>query len=449
MVFIGGIAPVLFECGKWFLSFEAVQMGDVITLYDIISRHDFQIGTTLTIRIPKEDVDNRALLAISTDQPDFILPFHHRVIDRSIEFIFHAGNRGKLMHLSGERTPDEYANLLSGILKPILDCQDRLLNLYSFVFQFEYLYCDLNGNAVTFLYIPSKQACSDYYAFKKMVSDVTKQNHVTDIELNNRVLWAIQDFNPNELMQIVNKARSDGMASDSQQSTPMSAPALTLIKAPPLPHSNPVRIESSLSTVGTETPLSDKLIDSSKNGKKNKKRKEKWSFGKKIALLHGVVQDTIVTPNQTEPVHDISATSDNIPSDGSSKSLSNNDDDLTRAAVHNNDTPMFRYVGDVRELSMDIGIKIGDGDAFTIGRVDSTLGVKQSDFEFDNNFRTVSRRHAAVEKINHEYYVIDLGSTTGTYLNGRKVPPNTPFLLENGCHVIFGYSGVHYVWEGI
>jgi len=47
------------------------------------------------------------------------------------------------------------------------------------------------------------RACSDYNDLKNMVTEVAKQNHVTDIDLENKVVWAVQDFNPIEFLQML------------------------------------------------------------------------------------------------------------------------------------------------------------------------------------------------------------------------------------------------------
>jgi pSer/pThr/pTyr-binding forkhead associated (FHA) protein len=41
-----------------------------------------------------------------------------------------------------------------------------------------------------------------------------------------------------------------------------------------------------------------------------------------------------------------------------------------------------------------------------------------------------SRRHAVIQKIKNEYFLEDLGSTNGTFLNGQPVPPGKYLKLE-------------------
>ena len=83
----------------------------------------------------------------------------------------------------------------------------------------------------------------------------------------------------------------------------------------------------------------------------------------------------------------------------------------------------------------------------TIGRFDITLGVKQSDFEFSKDKKNISRRHAVFERSDDGYTLTDLGSKSGTWVNGRRLPAHEPQQLEQGCHVVFGNSEASYIFE--
>ena len=106
----------------------------------------------------------------------------------------------------------------------------------------------------------------------------------------------------------------------------------------------------------------------------------------------------------------------------------------------------LRFIGNI-SLPQIIDIRIEVGGIFTVGRFDTAIGRQQSSFEFDKNTKAVSRRHAAIERQQEGYSIIDLSSSAGTFLNGQKLPPNTPCELEPGSHVSFGNAGVDYVWE--
>jgi len=110
------------------------------------------------------------------------------------------------------------------------------------------------------------------------------------------------------------------------------------------------------------------------------------------------------------------------------------------------DGPGLRYVGHA-QMPPSIRILISEGEMFTIGRFDASVGRKQSCFEFDKRTKAVSRRHAVIERDIEGYKIVDLSSSAGTFVNDKKLPPNTPHGLETGCRISFGNSGADYVWE--
>ena len=71
----------------------------------------------------------------------------------------------------------------------------------------------------------------------------------------------------------------------------------------------------------------------------------------------------------------------------------------------------------------------------TIGRQTDQNNV---DINFDAPF--VSRKHGEIGKDDNGYYYTDIGSTNGTYFNGRKVAPNSKNYLTDGdiLHIFSG-----------
>jgi len=120
---------------------------------------------------------------------------------------------------------------------------------------------------------------------------------------------------------------------------------------------------------------------------------------------------------------------------------------VTQYLPEQSDIPELRLVGNT-QLPPRICVYIPCGEIYTVGRFDAALGKRQCSFEFENRTKAVSRRHAAIERDANGYCIIDLASSAGTYVNGKKLPPNTPCQLGRGCHVSFGNAGADYIWEG-
>ena len=94
-----------------------------------------------------------------------------------------------------------------------------------------------------------------------------------------------------------------------------------------------------------------------------------------------------------------------------------------------------------------IDVDIDEGEIFSIGRFDASVGKKQSSFEFDKTQKMVSRRHAFIERISDVYIITDIASTYGTFIDGFRIPTNTPFPLELGTCVAFGNKSCEFIWE--
>ena len=79
-------------------------------------------------------------------------------------------------------------------------------------------------------------------------------------------------------------------------------------------------------------------------------------------------------------------------------------------------------------------------DESTIGRWDADNGVfPDVDLDAHDSDAKVSRRHARIVRNNGSYFIEDLGSTNGTYVNrGRRLLPGNAQILNDGDEVIVG-----------
>jgi pSer/pThr/pTyr-binding forkhead associated (FHA) protein len=79
-------------------------------------------------------------------------------------------------------------------------------------------------------------------------------------------------------------------------------------------------------------------------------------------------------------------------------------------------------------------------DESTIGRWDADNGIfPDVDLDAHDADAKVSRRHARIVRRNGGYFIEDLGSTNGTYVNrGRRLLPGNPQALSDGDEVIVG-----------
>ncbi|NLF79259.1 MAG: GAF domain-containing protein [Chloroflexi bacterium] len=82
-----------------------------------------------------------------------------------------------------------------------------------------------------------------------------------------------------------------------------------------------------------------------------------------------------------------------------------------------------------------LGLEIND--ELTMGRGEETPGFVSLD-DFDADELGVSRAHLALRPTESQLFVVDLGSTNGTWLNRRSIGVNTPFHLSNGDLLTLG-----------
>ena len=75
-----------------------------------------------------------------------------------------------------------------------------------------------------------------------------------------------------------------------------------------------------------------------------------------------------------------------------------------------------------------------------IGRWDADGGIfPDVDLDADDPEAKVSRRHARIMRRNSQYYIEDLGSTNGTFINrGRRLLPGDRQPLKDGDEIIVG-----------
>jgi pSer/pThr/pTyr-binding forkhead associated (FHA) protein len=84
-----------------------------------------------------------------------------------------------------------------------------------------------------------------------------------------------------------------------------------------------------------------------------------------------------------------------------------------------------------------------------VGRSDNTREIApELDLTEDEGVEFgVSREHALVRPGNQGISLIDLGSTNGTHLNSRRLPPNEPYPLGDGDTIRFGRLLVRVFFE--
>lgn len=109
----------------------------------------------------------------------------------------------------------------------------------------------------------------------------------------------------------------------------------------------------------------------------------------------------------------------------------------------------------VARLVIERGGRIGKefavaGGETNIGRWDADGGIfPDVDLDQDDPEAKVSRRHARIIREGNQFYIEDLGSTNGTFINrGRRLLPGNRHPLNNGDEIIVGKTFLKFIVEG-
>ncbi|MCL1975876.1 MAG: FHA domain-containing protein [Firmicutes bacterium] len=411
-------------------------------IYAINSKADFSAGAELSVKVNAADIDYKALYTIEAEKPQFILPFRYQGIDEQIEFVYQIGARHKLQYLTGSRSPQEYCELWLNIFTPLLECSDWFMNPFSFVLGAEHLYYDKSTKNISYIYIPSTCNCANNSDLKSLATELSRQITVTDANLENRVLRAImEDFDVKDFVQMLKSYRSISIAglplpSQTQNIAEPSPLADEALKAQ---QGIPVIAQSEV-TCPQDIIISMPTIEKTQKKTKNKPHKAQSGSGlfRKKKKNYQEITNNGAAKFYPEPQ------SEQKISPLNSSPLEYND--LTQMIDEEISEVGLRLVG-YGPWPKLLHIMISDGEAFTVGRFDVSIGRKQSSFEFDKNTKAVSRRHAAIERDSAGYLIIDLSSSAGTFVDGHRLPPNMPYRLKRGDRVSFGNAGADYIWE--
>ena len=94
-------------------------------------------------------------------------------------------------------------------------------------------------------------------------------------------------------------------------------------------------------------------------------------------------------------------------------------------------------------------LPLTDRKEFTLGRVSEAQPI-MPDIDltpYQAYASGVSRLHAVIKREREQVYVMDLGSSNGTYLNGKRLKPNTKQLLSHGNMLSLGKLKIQVLLE--
>ncbi|MBL8117922.1 MAG: FHA domain-containing protein [Anaerolineae bacterium] len=88
----------------------------------------------------------------------------------------------------------------------------------------------------------------------------------------------------------------------------------------------------------------------------------------------------------------------------------------------------------------DVEIPLAGTDGYVLGRSDSRSSyIPDIDLaHFKALEKGVSRRHAAFVRYQQKLHILDLSSVNGTFLNGKRLKPDVPHMINSGDQLGLG-----------
>ena len=90
--------------------------------------------------------------------------------------------------------------------------------------------------------------------------------------------------------------------------------------------------------------------------------------------------------------------------------------------------------------SAPVQVSLATTDGFVLGRSDSRSSfVPDIDLaEYKALEKGVSRRHAVIIRYQDKPHILDLNSINGTFLNGKRLKPDNPYMITSGDQLGLG-----------
>lgn len=430
----------------------------------------------------KENLDSIAIKVIRQDCPEFLLPIRTREIDGTMEVRYEVKNGVRLLYLPEEIEKNELVELLIHMLLPFRDCSDWFLDYHNLVLDETNIFVEKKGRSVSYIYLPvarqihSEEEIKDFFA-----KTILKFNIKDDMGYMVQLMRILKSSDSNlmtllkELQKEIHSAKDnikqkkdERIETKREEEREESKPKVQQIW-----HSNEKKQEQQIkeelhqseekkeivfgkrdeagilmgSLFGENDEASKMEEKTKKKGKEKKKEKEKApKSGGLFSFLKGKQKEEKGTDKQVVEINRGALDYSDHQNERNISYIQQKqyvkEDDMTQAGWEDNSETMAFLPNVLQEdgilrLRLEKALSCQAPDlveidlrerAMTVGRNDKN-GKPQSDYNFDQSLSFVSRRHFRVEREDEHWKIIDLESSNGTLLNGKKLVPNVPYSL--------------------
>lgn len=90
--------------------------------------------------------------------------------------------------------------------------------------------------------------------------------------------------------------------------------------------------------------------------------------------------------------------------------------------------------------AQSLKVPLSNTDGYVLGRSDSRSSfIPDIDLaEFKALDKGVSRRHAVFVRYQSKLHILDLGSINGSFINGKRLKPDIPYMVNSGDELGLG-----------
>lgn len=446
------------------------------------------------------ELDRIACKVLKNDCPPFVAPFSEVEINGKTILRYDVGKLVGLSYFSSKLSRPEFLKLWGALLAPLTDCGDWFMRYDAFCFDPQYVFLDRHTLEVFYLYLPLVSAVATNSDIKALFTGLMERCELTDgqqLQIELYKFFARSEFSVAELRDIIDRNRG-GTAPVQQAFTqpvqqpvyptppvtppPAGAPAYTPVQqpvaysapvapiAPTAEQSRPLTAEEAFeqellnSMNGVKGAKEKKPIKAGKPPKEEKAPKPPkehkplfGGFGKKdpkpvktgTPMVSASVEELLTPVGGREVIRGAAAQYSAPPPQHYAPTPTAGDDVTELLDGDNHSGGAFLYLASpasAHNLPQRFELDFSRG-AVSVGRFDTGKGVRQSDVEFAPTVKSVSRSQARIEKQGEQFFLIDLGSTNGTYLNGVRLAPSMPTAIKSGDCVGFSDKGVDYIFN--
>lgn len=101
--------------------------------------------------------------------------------------------------------------------------------------------------------------------------------------------------------------------------------------------------------------------------------------------------------------------------------------------------------GEMAQMAMLVSLRPEEYVNILLYKEETRIGKEERQADICIAKDVISRIHARIQKEEGEYYVTDLDSTNGTYVNGRRIASTEKVRLQQGDRVSF--ANVEYIFQ--